>query len=359
MEAALRTIAEWPVTPAGNMDAENMRRVAGSALAAATAPGAPGREAEHPAAQAAGLTDEGIIGIAELDGVATYETGWYRMTRGGLLAFARALLSRAEREAAGLRQMLDAERQRAANAVAVSNALQDKLSRAAPQSSEQQADPCPGCVPGGVCKTPTCGRLQARNAAQQAEQPTEGARGVDGDLMEAIRRYAFLFALHTQNNTDASRADADAALARIRALLAAPAAGTGHGKPFGWASASNGNYFTRSERIAKRIGGLVPVYTAPQAATGAQGLIALLREARGVVEQQWDESNTAADHDLLQRIDAALAQAAPSAAVPMACPHQDRSDCAMFGVSLHAESAKENAESLQRGDAALAASKEA
>ena len=59
----------------------------------------------------------------------------------------------------------------------------------------------------------------------QAEQPTEEARGVDGDLMEAIRRYAFLFALHTQNNTDASRAEADAALARVRALLAAPAAG--------------------------------------------------------------------------------------------------------------------------------------
>ncbi|QKS62208.1 DUF551 domain-containing protein [Cupriavidus gilardii] len=90
--------------------------------------------------------------------------------------------------------------------------------------------------------------------------------------MEAIRRYAFLFALHTQNNTDASRAEADAALARIRSLLAAPAAGAAQDEPFGWASASNGNYFTRTERIAKRIGGLIPVYTKPQAATGAQGL---------------------------------------------------------------------------------------
>jgi len=33
MEAALRTIAEWPVTPAGNMDAENMRQVARAAIA--------------------------------------------------------------------------------------------------------------------------------------------------------------------------------------------------------------------------------------------------------------------------------------------------------------------------------------
>lgn len=28
MDLAIRTIAEWPVTPAGNMDAENMRKVA-------------------------------------------------------------------------------------------------------------------------------------------------------------------------------------------------------------------------------------------------------------------------------------------------------------------------------------------
>lgn len=34
MEAALRTIAEWPVTPAGNMDAENMRQVARAAIEA-------------------------------------------------------------------------------------------------------------------------------------------------------------------------------------------------------------------------------------------------------------------------------------------------------------------------------------
>jgi len=59
----------------------------------------------------------------------------------------------------------------------------------------------------------------------KAEHPAEEARGVDGGLMEAIRRYAFLFALHTQNNTDASRAEADAALARVRALLATPPAG--------------------------------------------------------------------------------------------------------------------------------------
>lgn len=42
---------------------------------------------------------------------------------------------------------------------------------AAPQPSAQQADPCPGCIPGGVCKTPTCGRLKAQQAEQPAEYP--------------------------------------------------------------------------------------------------------------------------------------------------------------------------------------------
>ncbi|MBU9164238.1 hypothetical protein [Burkholderia multivorans] len=37
-------------------------------------------------------------------------------------------------------------------------------------------------------------------------------------------------------------------------------------KPFGWAQPKGGNYFTRNESSAKRIGGLVPVYTAPQPA---------------------------------------------------------------------------------------------
>ncbi|HDV8348782.1 TPA: hypothetical protein RKT01_000518 [Burkholderia vietnamiensis] len=37
-------------------------------------------------------------------------------------------------------------------------------------------------------------------------------------------------------------------------------------EPFGWAQPKGGNYFTRNESSAKRIGGLVPVYTAPQPA---------------------------------------------------------------------------------------------
>lgn len=35
-------------------------------------------------------------------------------------------------------------------------------------------------------------------------------------------------------------------------------------EPFGWVSPKQGNYFTRNKSIADRIGGLMPVYAAPQ-----------------------------------------------------------------------------------------------
>ncbi|KGU91202.1 hypothetical protein X880_6057 [Burkholderia pseudomallei MSHR4032] len=43
-------------------------------------------------------------------------------------------------------------------------------------------------------------------------------------------------------------------------------ADAGEAASFGWAQPKGGNYFTRNELSAKRIGGLVPVYTAPPAA---------------------------------------------------------------------------------------------
>jgi hypothetical protein len=54
-------------------------------------------KATPPAASAQkGLSDEQIIERAEVDGIATLETGWYRLTRGGLIEFARALLRESE-----------------------------------------------------------------------------------------------------------------------------------------------------------------------------------------------------------------------------------------------------------------------
>jgi hypothetical protein len=44
---------------------------------------------------------------------------------------------------------------------------------------------------------------------------------------------------------------------QARAALASP---SGKQEAFGWVPPRGGNYFTRNETIAKRIGGLVPVY---------------------------------------------------------------------------------------------------
>ena len=48
----------------------------------------------------------------------------------------------------------------------------------------------------------------------------------------------------------------------VRTNRAAIAAG-GAQEPFGWVKPAGGNYFTRNESSAKRIGGMIPVYAAP------------------------------------------------------------------------------------------------
>lgn len=50
------------------------------------------------------------------------------------------------------------------------------------QALQQDADPCPQCIPGGVCKTPTCGRLlaaQAPAAGGDAERVRNAAEILD------------------------------------------------------------------------------------------------------------------------------------------------------------------------------------
>jgi len=47
------------------------------------------------------------------------------------------------------------------------------------------ADPCPQCVPGGVCRTPTCGRLRRRQAAAPRQQLD--IDGIAGDVAAAIK----------------------------------------------------------------------------------------------------------------------------------------------------------------------------
>ena len=65
-------------------------------------------------------------------------------------------------------------------------------------------------------------------------------------------------------------------------------------KPFGWAQPKGGNYFTRNESSAKRVGGLVPVYAAPQPAQAdaRAGLIAArIARLRAAIEGECDGLN--------------------------------------------------------------------
>lgn len=40
------------------------------------------------------------------------------------------------------------------------------LTKPAPDAQSVVTDPCPGCRPGAVCRTPTCGRLAKQNLAK-------------------------------------------------------------------------------------------------------------------------------------------------------------------------------------------------
>ncbi|WNG69306.1 DUF551 domain-containing protein [Cupriavidus gilardii] len=208
--------------------------------------------AQQPAAQAAGLTDEGIVGIAELDGVATYETGWYRMTRAGLLAFARALLSRAAPSA------------QQAEPGSPMKAAADTLRRKAELEQAHQDGYRDG--------------FKATQAMlDKAEQPAEEARGVDAHTHAKIVANCLMAAKqilgdHWNGACDDALTHADT----LGALLAVPAAGTGEcdatlvvpAPSRLRAIAGSGDVVAMSNALIHAANALA----APQAATGAQGL---------------------------------------------------------------------------------------
>ncbi|WP_175712158.1 hypothetical protein [Burkholderia ambifaria] len=74
---------------------------------------------------------------------------------------------------------------------------------------------------------------------------------------------------------------------QARAAASQPAAAAGQeAQPFGWAQPRGGNYFTRNKSSADRVGGLIPVYTAPPAQVATrQGLT---DEQKGAVQRAID-----------------------------------------------------------------------
>ena len=44
--------------------------------------------------------------------------------------------------------------------------MADAMLKAREGKADQPEDPCPGCRPGVVCRTPSCGRLKARDGSR-------------------------------------------------------------------------------------------------------------------------------------------------------------------------------------------------
>lgn len=110
----------------------------------------------------------------------------------------------------------------------VLEAAKEYAARSAPQPSAQQADPCPGCMPGGVCKTPECGRLKARQAEQAACTCGSGPAGGHSRMCAAFDESMLLtrFRYTERDGMVEDRSMGEwVLLDAVKALLAAPAAG--------------------------------------------------------------------------------------------------------------------------------------
>lgn len=129
-----------------------------------------------------------------------------------------------------------------------------------PRDCELYARPDGGRVPATLYATPQ--PAQADAPAEAREPLNEVLFGND----EALEMAADAL----------DRLGQDSAAAGVRALrmlahkMRCAPADAAEAAPFGWAQPKGGNYFTRNELSAKRIGGLVPVYTAPAASRMAR-----------------------------------------------------------------------------------------
>ncbi|MDN7703307.1 hypothetical protein QZM15_33010 [Burkholderia sp. AU44665] len=143
-------------------------------------------------------------------------------------------------------------------------------------------------------------RAQAADAAAAPAdaRAVEGVRAWETDDGRVISNKQKQQALRDGGASASSVRPFSIALGRIRPVQAVEAVAT----PFGWAQPKGGNYFTRSEVSAKRVGGLVPVYLAPPPPAPAS--------AWPTDDQLWDQTLRERDeyHEAADKLAAAIAK---------------------------------------------------
>ncbi|MBR8150020.1 hypothetical protein [Burkholderia vietnamiensis] len=151
---------------------------------------------------------------------------------------------------------------------------------------------CPGNNhPGSWCEESDCPRRSRASSAN--ETGAEGADALAHEVWSAAQR--------------APGEGIEDAVQRVAAILSrSPAMAAEAEKPFGWAQPKGGNYFTRNESSAKRIGGLVPVYTAPQPAQ-ADARVGLTERQRMDLLLVADDMSVSGDAKLADALRALLA----------------------------------------------------
>ncbi|CAM8755260.1 hypothetical protein [Burkholderia pseudomallei] len=278
------------------------------------------RAAASPAAEAVALTDEGIIQLFEEKADVDLEV-YHGIAASTVLSFARALLAApqpAQAASPGAEEMRDAAMRTVQAMGLVYTPGSDRwrpnaASQPAQADAPAHAAECPHCDGEGVIEGDSGTSPCACQRDAQEGMPTFGARRAQADAPAEAREripgerkvLASILRGMCEGGTapsdidiyadDYSAPDGDVFVLRAAELLDACApADAGEAAPFGWAQPKGGNYFTRNESSAKRIGGLIPVYTAPLAARVAS----LTKSHRAELLKIADDLATEGDENL-------------------------------------------------------------
>lgn len=167
----------------------------------------------------------------------------------------------------------------AANPIGETHEARAAASPAASSLTDEQREILEWCGKYHACRV-TEGTYHYRiailiNALLSAPQPAQA--DAPAEAREPLNEVLFGNDESLEMAADAlDRLGQESAAAGVRALrmlahkMRCAPADAGEAAPFGWARPKGGNYFTRNELSAKRIGGLVPVYAAPPASRMAR-----------------------------------------------------------------------------------------